>query len=130
MWTSCSMDSYISFTISHLMNDFKLRPMALENKHFPGQHTVDAILESLEKCILDWKLPPGVPIFCVRDNGANLRAAVGRSSWNDVPCFAHTLQLGIADAISASDGMTNMLQKARRIVTHYHHSLRSHGAYP
>jgi hypothetical protein len=116
------MDPYISFTISYLTNDFTLHSVALENKHFQGQHTADAILEALEKCMVDWKLPTEIPIFCVRDNGANLRAAVRRSSWNDVPCFAHTLQLSIADAISASDGMTNMLQKARRIVTHYHHS--------
>lgn len=31
-------------------------------------------------------------------------------------------QLAIADAISASDGMENMLGKCKHIVTHYHHS--------
>jgi len=117
------MDPYISFTLSYVTQDFKFRSVALENKPFPGSHTSDAILQSLENSLTDWGLPTEIPTFCVRDNGANLKAAVRKSgAWYDIACFAHTLQLAIADAISASDGMENMLGKCKRIVTHYHHS--------
>jgi hypothetical protein len=123
IWTSRKMDAYISFTVSYLTIDFKLRALALENKPITGSHTADAILESLEKAMEEWKLPENTPVFCVRDNGSNLKSAVKKfCSWYDVSCFGHTLQLAIADAIKECDGMVTMLNKCRKIVSHYHHS--------
>ena len=40
-------------------------------------HTGEAILESLEKSIEDWSLPR--PIYALRDNGSNMRAAMNMS---------------------------------------------------
>ena len=123
IWTSRKMDAYISFTVAYLTSEFKLCTASLEQQQITGSHTADAILESLEKAMDEWKLPQTIPIFCIRDNGSNLKSAVKKSgSWYDVSCFAHMLQLAIADAIKECDGMVNMLTKCRKIVSHYHHS--------
>lgn len=122
MWTSRAMDPYISFTLSYITDQFQLKTFALENKYFPGSHTAERILETLEKTMDEWSLPSQIPIFCVRDNGSNLKAAIRHSVWYDVACFAHSLQLAIADAIRCVEGMENMLKKCKQIVSHYHHS--------
>jgi hypothetical protein len=121
-WTSSAMDPYISFTMSYLSADFSLHAVALENKPLTGSHTAEVILDSLEKSMESWNLPREIPIFCVRDNGANIKSAIRKSDWFDLACFAHTLQLAIGDAKAASEGVENMLTKCRRLVTHYHHS--------
>ena len=43
----------------------------------------------------------------------------------DLPCFAHTLQLSINDAVSEIEGMVSMIAKCKKIVLHYHHSIQS-----
>jgi hypothetical protein len=96
--------------------------VALENKPLTGSHTADVILDSLQKSIESWDLPQDIPIFCVRDNGANIKAAIRKFDWFDLACFAHTLQLAIGDAKAACNGVEAMLTKCRRLVTHYHHS--------
>jgi hypothetical protein len=122
VWTSRAMDPYISFTLSYINEQCQLKAFALENKHFPGNHTASKILETLEKSIDEWELPFEIPIFRVRDNGSNIKAAVRQSVWFDVACFAHTLQLAILDAVNNVGGMEHMLKKCKQIVSHYHHS--------
>lgn len=61
-------------------------------------------------------------VFCVRDNGANIKAAVNGTDWHDLPCFAHTLQLVIRGAIQENDGINNMVTRMKKMVGHYSHS--------
>ncbi len=127
IWSSRSMESYISFCLIYLTADFELRSVALENKPFQSlSHTGEAILESLEKSLDDWSLPRNIPIYVLRDNGANMKSAMNLSqSFTDLCCFAHTLQLAIHDAISEIEGMQTMLGKCKKIVSHYHHSCQA-----
>lgn len=113
---------WIHTYLSQFLTSPTLQTFALDNKHFPGSHTAEKILEALEKCMEEWGLPVDIPIFCVRDNGSNIKAAIRGSTWYDVSCFAHTLQLAISYAIRNEDGMEHMLKKCKQIVSHYHHS--------
>ena len=72
-----------------------------------------------------WNLPKTVPVYAVRDNGTNIKAAIKKLVYQDIPCFAHTLQLAIGDAVDQSDGMKAMLIKCCQIVGHNHHSCRA-----
>ncbi len=123
LWTSRAQDPFISFCLSYISPDFELKMKPLENKPFPGEHTGECILESLEKTVDNWELPRNVPIYALRDNGSNMKSAMNLSqTFTDLSCFAHTLQLTINDAVNDVDGMQTMLSKCRRIVSHYHHS--------
>ena len=125
--SSRALDSYISFCLIYLTADFQMRSYTLENKPFVAMsHTGEAILESLEKSIEDWSLPRAVPIYVLRDNGSNMRAAMNMSqNFMDLPCFAHTLQLSINDVVSEIEGMISMIAKCKKIGSHYHHSIQS-----
>ena len=92
-----------------------MQSYTLENKLFVAvSHTVEAILESLEKSIEDWSLPRAVPIYVLLDNSSNMRAAMNMSqNFMDLPCFAHTLQLSINDAVSKIEGMISMIAKCK-----------------
>ena len=122
-WSLRARDHYLSFTISYISEDFLLRTFALKNKPSTASQTADIILGSLERSMEEWELPYTVPIFAGRDNGSNLKATIRRPVYFDIPCFPHTLQLAIGDAVDDCDGMKNMLTRCRKVVTHYHHSL-------
>ena len=126
-WSSRALDSYISFCFIYLTADFQMQSYTLENKPFVAMsHMGEAILESFEKSIEDWSLPRAVPIYVLRDNGSNMRAAMNMSqNFMDLPCFGHTLQLSINDAVSEIEGMISMIAKCKKIVLHYHHSIQS-----
>ena len=128
IWSSRALDSYLSFCLIYLTADFQMRSYTLENKPFVGMsHTGEAILESLEKSIEDWSLPRAVPIYVLRDNGSNMRAAMNMSQkFMDLPCFVHTLQLSINDAVSEIEGMismiaTNVKKSSRTTITVLNH---------
>ena len=126
LWTSRAQDPFISFCLSYVSPEFELKTFALENKPFPGEHTGESILESLDKTIDNWELPRTVPIYALRDNGSNMKSAMNLSqSFYDLSCFDHTLQLTINEAVSEIDGMQTVLSKSRRIVSHYHHSCQA-----
>lgn len=117
-WTSRAMDPFISFCLTYATDNFTLQTIGLENKPFAGSHTADSISDSLEKTIDDWELSRSVPIFSLRNNGSNMKAAMSRSqTFTDLNCFAHTLQLTIQDVVNEMDGVLTMLTKCKRIVT-------------
>ena len=113
IWSFRALDSYISFCLIYLTADFQIRSYTVENKPFVAMsHTGEAIFESLEKSIEGWPLPRAVPIYVLRDNGSSMRAAINVSqNFMDLPCFAHTLQLSINDAVSEIEGMISMIAK-------------------
>jgi hypothetical protein len=126
IWSSRALDPFISFCLIYITDEFTLKNIPLENKPFPGSHTAETIIESLEKTVEDWELPRFTPIYALRDNGSNMRAAFNHSEhFLDIGCFAHTLQLAINDAVAEVEGMQTMLVKSRKIVSHYHHSCQA-----
>ncbi|XP_076670955.1 zinc finger BED domain-containing protein 4-like [Andrena cerasifolii] len=57
------------------------------------------------------------------DNAANIVKAVKLcSEWERIPCFAHTLQPVVKDAIESCKDVTQLLKKCRGIVRFFHHS--------
>ena len=121
-WSSRTLYKYLSFTISFINNDFALRTLALENKPISGNQTADVIIESLGRSMELWNLSKAVPVYAIRDNRSNIKSAIRGSAYYDIPCFAHTLQLAIEDAVDAWDELKNMLIKCSKILDHYNHS--------
>src|SRR5277367_4812600 len=122
-WTSKGMDSYISLTSHYLRKDFTAAYYVLANSPFPTAHTADNILEKLETLMSEWNIPStGFPVYVVSDNARNFRAALSRSKWIPVQCFAHTLQLAILDAKKATSGVENLITSGKAIVGHFNRS--------
>lgn len=121
-WSSAGHVSFISLTSHYLTKDFELKYHVLGNYHFPGSHTASAIQEKLEVAVEEWKLPVNtIPIYIVTDNAKNFIAAINKTSWTHMQCFAHTLQLAIQSAKKEHE-VEALLAKGRAIVGHYRHS--------
>ena len=69
-----------------------------------------------------WKLSPSTCHIVVTDNASNISSGVEICGTKEAPCFIHTLQLAIKDAITAQRSITDMITKSRKIVGHFHHS--------
>ena len=54
----------------------------------------------------------------VRDNASNMRVAVEKLGWEDVPCFAHTLQLAVSNGFEVS----RLSAAGHKLVGHFKHS--------
>lgn len=122
MWTSRANESYVSFTCHFLTPTFQMKRFTLNTRHMAASHSAGNIAELLGDMCDEWEIPDDCQKYIVTDNGRNIRAAVRRLPWTERPCFAHTLQLAINDAISCTPSIDRLCKKARHIVGHYKHS--------
>ncbi|KAJ8886660.1 hypothetical protein PR048_012872 [Dryococelus australis] len=66
-----------------------------------------------------------VPVYIVTDNARNLKSALQRSTWHQVQCFAHTLQLAVTNA-KKEHNIDDLLAKGHAIICHYRHNTVAH----
>ena len=94
----------------------------LQSSYFPGSHTGERIADKFNTMLEKWKLSPSTCHVVVTDNASNIANGVEICGMKQAPCFIHTLQLAIKDAITAQRSVTDMIAKSRKIVGHFHHS--------
>lgn len=85
----------------HFTDNWQMQEFVLETCHFTAQHTADNISAKLKRISEEWGITQKL-LAVVRDNGANMVSAVHKPGWKHYPCFAHTLNLVVKDAIKAS----------------------------
>lgn len=126
MWTSCANYSYISLTIHYISPDsFTLRCHLLETCEFSETHTGVHIAEELKSIIDSWKLPSPGLVAATTDNGSNVVLAMECLEYTRVPCFSHTLQLAVEDALKIPE-IAKMISRCKRLVAHFNHSSKSY----
>ena len=95
LWTSRAIKSYITITAHFLDEQWNLQNKVLLTPEMPERHTAKHIAERLQESVKDWNIDERNISAIVRDNGRNMQLAVQELGWQDVPCFAHTLQLAV-----------------------------------
>ena len=100
LWTSRTTESYITITCHFLSATWQLRSLVLETLKFNLSHTAEHIADALLKVAENWDISSKV-VAIVRDNASNIVAAVKITGWTHVPCFAHTLNLVVSEAIKS-----------------------------
>ncbi|KAJ8887325.1 hypothetical protein PR048_013540 [Dryococelus australis] len=117
-----SYDDYLSLTIHYLDTNFCLHHCCLEVVPFPEvRHTVQNICQFLTKLVSDWDVSQKV-VAVLRDNGRNISAGLEMSSFEHIPCLAHTFNLVSKDGLLGSKIVTNLLSQSRRLAGHFKHS--------
>ncbi len=114
MWTSRSTEAYLTVSC-HFINNWQMQEFVLETGHFSAQHIADNISAELKRIAEEWGITQKV-LAVVTDNGANMVSAVHKAGWKHYPCFAHTLNLVVKDAIKTSPEIFHLLEKCRSIV--------------
>ena len=100
LWTSRTTKSYLTITCYFVTSTWELKSLVLETFGFKNDHTAENIAASFQKIAEEWGISREV-VAMVTDNAANVVAAVRHTAWANVPCFAHTLNLVIYEAIKA-----------------------------
>jgi hypothetical protein len=126
IWTcSHTNDAFISLT-AHWIDEHETKvprqSIVLQSSFFPGSHTGQRIAEKFESMLSKWTIDHSRCHIIVTDNASNITNAVELSGLMGSPCFIHTLQLAINDAIFSQPSVKDMIAKAKRIVTHFRHS--------
>lgn len=122
IWTSDTNKSFLSVT-SHFLFDNVLSSRTLNAAELPDRHTGEHISQRLENIFCEWDIKYRVTTI-VADNASNVKSAVEKLQlYNYHPCLAHTLNLTVKESISKSDDINTVIEKSRRIVTHFKHSV-------
>lgn len=85
---------------------------------FSDRHTSDNLAEGLLKVAKEWGIDNKV-VCCVSDNAANITKAIQTLKWPHNPCFAHTINLLVRDALMV---MKPTVDKVKAIVEFFHRS--------
>ena len=125
MWTSRAKQAFSAITVHYVTNEFKLQSHLLETREFPESHTGVNIAQEIEEVLGEWKLPLQGIIAATTDNGANITSAIEMLECPHLPCFSHTLQLAVEQALKISE-VAKMIAKCKRLVTHFNHSSKSY----
>ena len=126
IWTcSHTNDVFISLT-AHWIDQHRAeaprQSIVLQSSFFPGSHTGERIAEKFDTMLSKWSIDSSRCHIIVTDNASNITNAVDLAGLTHSPCFIHTLQLEIKDAIFSQRSINDMISKAKRIVTHFRHS--------
>lgn len=129
MWTSISGNDYMALTCHYFSPNCKqfleIQHKCLEVVPFPEvSHTAQNLMKFLTGKIEEWSLTDKV-VAIVRDNGPDIKAALNISTFNDVSCTAHTLQLVIKDGFLGNARISNLISKCKKLVGNFKHSAKN-----
>ncbi|XP_060780514.1 E3 SUMO-protein ligase ZBED1-like [Neoarius graeffei] len=102
LWSSRTMDPYISLTIHYINNTWELCSKCLQTSYFPDDHTGELIAQGLREALESWGLDEELQVCITTDNGANVVKAVKLNDWIRLQCFGHRLHLAIVLSTEAS----------------------------
>jgi hypothetical protein len=111
LWTSVNNHSFIAVTAHFINEDGKLTSVLMECDHFKERHTAVNIASFLMTLAGTWNLSNKITAV-VTDNAANMILAIELCKWRHVPCFAHTLNLIVQDALR-NEYIQSIIQKVK-----------------
>jgi len=120
-WTSRAGDSYLSVT-AHIINETYKRQLVVLDI-FPSceKHTAHNLLSNILSILDAWGIEKNKITCFIRDNAANITAAVREGDFTSIGCVDHTLQLAINDGLKV-EAVTEILKIVRAIMGHFHRS--------
>ena len=89
---------------------FEMKHYLLENKEFLESHSAANIADELQGIVAEWNLLDDNTSAITTDNGRNISAAARELSWTNLPCFSHTLQLGVEKVLKLPHESNRSLQ--------------------
>lgn len=126
LWTSCTMDPYITVTAHYITDSWQIKSRVLRTAIMPERHTAINIAQKLTETIGEWNLL----VFCtIHDNASSMNLAMELCEEfpNHLGCTGHTLQLAIKAGLDLPE-IVKTTAAARCLVGHFRHSSVAHCA--
>jgi len=114
--TEVSSDCLLSLTVHWLTKKFEA---VLHAQPLPGRHTGGVLSREYHSMLTKWNIKPEQVHLIIRDNASNMVKAMSDGGFEDLGCFAHTLQLVIHDGIFSQRAIKDSLAISRNIVGHF-----------
>ena len=129
LWTSNANEGYITVTAQYITPQWEQKTKVLATRAMKDRHTGEKISEAIKDITTEFQIPR-ITAICT-DNAANMKTCCQYGDYVRIPCFAHTLQLGINDGLKMgsqqgrqqSGIIQKALARARRLVTFFNHSV-------
>jgi len=102
MWTSHAKHAYCVVTV-HFIVEFKLQSFLISVHKFPDSHTTESTVQEIKGALSEWNSPVDGIVAATTDNGANITAGINFLGVLQLPCFSHTLQLAMEQALKLPD---------------------------
>lgn len=127
VWTdTINTKSFLGITVHFLsLNKLNLESIALGVLELDERHTSVNIADWLNDALNTWGLNKNQIFLVVTDNGSNIKNAVyacfGKKK--HLPCFAHTLNLVVQNALDDTKDVALVIDKVKKLVTFFKQSV-------
>ncbi|XP_039519610.1 E3 SUMO-protein ligase ZBED1-like [Pimephales promelas] len=121
MWSSRTMEPYMSLTVHYIDDNYEIKSRCLQTAYFPENHTGENIAQGLKEALASWGLCEDQQVSITTDNGSNIVKAVTLNNWTRLQCFGHRLHLAIENAIK-DERISRANGLCKKIVGHFSHS--------
>ena len=105
-WTSRANESYITVTCHFIDGTWETQIICIEHLQCHWFSQCRRVAEELK---YKWKISDKITCV-VTDNASNMTAALKLTDWKNLPCFAHTINLIVQEAVN-KDSVLAALRK-------------------
>ncbi|XP_029160189.1 zinc finger BED domain-containing protein 6-like, partial [Nylanderia fulva] len=127
-WTSNANESYLGITCHFfkVTNFLTLHSTTLDVILIEKDETANNLSQLIRNCLTDWEIFDKVN-HIVTDNAANMKLTVELLNKKHFPCFAHSLNLVLKNAITKCNNkeVLSIITKCKNLVTFFHHSSKA-----
>ena len=112
-----------SLVVYHWLTElFEKKEAVLHAHPLPGSHIGEMLCREYNAMLSNWNIDNEQVHVIVRDNASNMVKAMSDGDFEDLGCFAHTLQLVINDGILSQRTVIDLLAVCRQIVGYFKRS--------
>ncbi|XP_063746041.1 E3 SUMO-protein ligase ZBED1-like [Eleginops maclovinus] len=121
LWSSRTMQPYLSLTVHFITDDWCLENACLQTSFFPSDHMGEEIAQGLRDGLESWNLSEDRLVCMTTDSGTNMTKALRLNEWPNLQCFGHKLHNAIMNAVKDPriDRATGICKK---VVSSFSHS--------
>ena len=123
-WTPCAVDSHLSITVHFIDDKLKQRLEVLDTFSICERHMAQNLLSKILSILETWEINKKKISCIVRDNVANIIAAIRDGGFANIGCVDHTLRLAINDSLGI-DAASDLIKTVKVVVGHFYRSSAS-----
>ncbi|XP_011407087.1 PREDICTED: zinc finger BED domain-containing protein 1-like [Amphimedon queenslandica] len=124
LWTSNTTMGYITVTCHFINVNWEMESSVLTTAHVPESHTSEYLATELRRIADDSKI--STKIHCgITDGASNIKGKVRINQWNNLVCFAHTLNLVVTCATEKINEVREIIDQVKNVVSFFHKSTKA-----